>query len=406
MVHGIGDHMTPRQDPVAALLVVGCLLVACRGSDVASAPGSRAAIDTLASGRVVVRNPDVPSFSGELRLEERFRLGTLEGNGPELFGQIVALELGPEGEVYVLDGQASEVRVFGSDGTFRRSFGGQGEGPGEFDGPGGLALDAEETLWILDWGNGRYTGFEPATGQIRREVRRTIAFVMFPWPGAFEGGVRLIDVGLGAAGETALIRLDTAFVPHDTLPLPQPNPEDRIMFRRSSVVVATMPEPFASRPTWALRPHGGIVIGEGAHYRLHRIGFDRDTSMTIELDRERVSTTEAERDSALASFEEMTKGLTGASPDRRPSARSTRPAHGPLFVDDQDRTWVQSVATTAGEPAWDVFGADGRYLARLAIPGTAGRLRLAMRNDRVAVATELGGFPTVIVYDLIDDTGS
>lgn len=384
-----------------SMMAAASIVVGCGAADEAGTGHWGGTIDTLPSGRIVVHNPDVPLWQGTWTLEERVRIGSADAAGPALFGRIGGLELGPNGEIYVLDGQANEIRVFAADGSFQRAFGREGEGPGELKGAGGLALDSQGTLWVMNWGNGRYSGFDPATGHVRRETRRFMSFASFPWPGAFERGTRLVDVGLDRAGEPAIIRLDTAFVPSDTLPLPEPSSDDRILFRRGQLLVASMIEPFAPQPAWAPRPRGGIVLGEGAEYRLHRIGFDGDTSLTIELARAPAPVSAAERDSALAAFEERGRSLAGVRPDRRPRVRTTKPAHGALFVDDQDRTWVPAVLPAGAEPQWDVFGADGRYLGQVAIPDSPGFLRPVLRGNRMAVATQVDGVPTVVVYALI-----
>ncbi len=391
-----------RQDMSRLLLAGIVFLIAGCGSSAEETQGEwEGSVDTLASGRVVVHNPDVPTWLDTIRLRETVRIGSMEGEGPELFGRIAGLELGAEGEVYVLDSQASEIRVFGRDGAFLRAFGGVGEGPGELRNPAGLALDADETLWVLNWGNARYSGFDPATGEVRREVRRRVAFATFPWPGAFESGTRLVDVGLNHDGQPALLRLDTAFVPTDTLPLPAPSEEEQIFFRRGSTPVASVLEPFAPQPTWAPRPRGGVVLGEGAQYRLHRIGFDGDTSMTMELARERAPTTQAERDSALAALEEVAGALGGAAPNRRPEARGTKPAHGQLFVDDEDRTWVRSVVAAGSAPRWDVFASDGRFLGQVGIPVPPAMVLPTVRHGRMAIVTESEGYPAVVVYEIV-----
>jgi hypothetical protein len=52
------------------------------------------------------------------------------------FSRIRRVRVSATGEVYVLDGSAKEVRVFGPDGRRLRVIGGPGEGPGEFSFPG------------------------------------------------------------------------------------------------------------------------------------------------------------------------------------------------------------------------------------------------------------------------------
>jgi hypothetical protein len=391
------NHLRP---PPALLISAVSLALASAACDTSYSErhGWAGAVDTLPSGRIVVHNP--PEAQTTWTLQERFRLGSLDGTGPDVFGRISGLALGPEGQVYVLDGQASEVRIFGSDGAFQRTFGRSGEGPGELRAPGGLTVDAEGTLWVLNWGNGRYSGFDPETGDVRREVLRMASYAVLPWPGAFENGTHLMDVGLGRTGEPALLRLDTAFVPRDTLALPGPSDEDQIAFRREGRMVASIMVPFAPQPAWAPRPRGGIVVGEGDDYRLHRIDFSGDTSLTIELDREPVRVTGAERDSAIAAFEQRAASLGGATPDRRPNIRDVKPSHGTLLVDDRDHTWVRSLSPMGGPDTWDVFDAFGRFLARAIMPDPPTFLRPVARGNRMAVATQVNGFPQVVIYDL------
>ncbi len=375
----------------------------CDRAEVGSSPGDwGGTIDTLASGRVVVVNPDRPlwSLGEEWVLEELFRLGTLAEEGPELFGQVSAVSLGREGDLYVLDGQASEVRVFGPDGTYRRTLGRPGQGPGELNRPAGLALDSEGKLWVTNWGNARYTAFDASTGELHREARRLASFIAFPWPGRFDELGRLVDIGLDRNGDPAILRTDTSFVPVDTMRLPQASEEDRIMFRRDGTMVMSAMEPFAPRPGWAPRPTGGIVMGEGGEYRLHRLGFDGDTTMTVELLRDPVRVSEAERDSAMAAWAEMAEAAGRATPDRQPRVRETKPAHGALFVDDRDRIWVRS-DREGGEPAWDVMGEDGRFFGQVLVPVAPSYVTPSVRGDRLALVTQVDGVPTVVVYRIV-----
>lgn len=196
----------------------------------------------------------------------------------------------PAAELYVLDGQADEIRVFGNDGTFERAFGRKGEGPGEMKNPAGMALDATGILWVMDWGNARYDAFDPATGKATTQMLRQMRFAAFPWPGAFESGHRLLDEGLNSDGASAIIRLDRAFTLYDTLPLPQPSDDDLVWFTRGSWGMASMIHPFAPQPQRAPRPRGGIVpyldehartmlpdalLGEGITYDMARYAHQR-----------------------------------------------------------------------------------------------------------------------------------
>lgn len=385
------------------------LVVACRdGRSPATAGSWMGTVDTLESGRVVIRNDDVPlwnEYEG-LELRERFRIGTMDGDGQDVFGSIADIELGREGELYVLDSQASEIRVFGPDGEHLRTFGRAGQGPGELSRPGGMAFDSAGTLWLMNWGNARFTGFDPRTGELVGETRRLATFAMLPWPGRFDSSNRLLDVGLGADGEPVILGLDADFVPRDTLALPQPDDRHRILFRRGELSVMSAMVPFAPQPSWAAHRDGGIVVGEGEAYRFHRVSFGGDTLATIEVQRQPVPVSREERDSALSAFRETAAQAAGATPEREPRVPSTKPAHGAVFVDDEGRTWVRRTPDLGAAPSWDVIDSDGRLLGQVATPISPTYVTPSLRGNRLAIAVSIDGVPGVIVFDLVRSRGA
>lgn len=386
-------------------IVLG-FLMACENRDARPVPGSVAgeragSIDTLPSGRVLVSNPDTPLRSEAERPStvELFRLGRLDGPHPDVFGEIRDVEIGEAGEVMVLDGQASEVRVFDGEGRHQRTFGRQGQGPGELNRPAGMTLAADGSLWVMNWGNARYTAFDRSTGESVAERRRLASFTMLPWTGRFDASGALVDFGLGTgeqAGTAVILRTDTAFVPVDTLPLPVADERYRISFVQDGRMMMSTSDPFAPQPSFAATS-SGIVVGEGGAVALHRIDFTGDTVMSVTIERDPTPVTDVERDSALAAFEERVEEI-GVQPDRRPRVPSVKPAHGAIFVDDEDRTWVRRTGDPAGGAAWDVIDVAGTYLGVVEVPVRPGFVPPVFRDGRLAVVTEEEGVPTVVVY--------
>ena len=106
----------------SAVLIPPILALAGSTASCGDAPAAWAGtVDTPATGQVVVRNPRAPLWPDghEWRLAEELRVGTVAGEGPELFGRITSLAVDPAGQIYVLEGQAQEIRVFGPDGAPR-----------------------------------------------------------------------------------------------------------------------------------------------------------------------------------------------------------------------------------------------------------------------------------------------
>jgi len=380
------------------LAVAACANTA---DDGATGDGWAGSVDTLPTGRIVVRSADVPSWAPAEApsFTQSFCLGGLDGDGPDVFGEVRDIEIGPAGNVFVLDGQAEEIREFDGQGEYVRTLGRKGEGPGELNRPAGMTLGPGGELWVQNWGNARYTAFDPATGELVEERRRLAGFTSFPWPGGFDRAGRLLDMGNGASGIGAvLLRLDTAFVPRDTLPMPTGDERSRVLFRRDGQLFMSMPVPFSPQPTWAPHPGAGIVVGEGAPFRLHRIDDRGDTTMTIELERAPARVSEAERDSALAAFREVARTAgEGLTADREPDVPDTKPAHGALFVDDRERIWARRDVPEGA--AWDVFGSDGRYLGPVTIPVRPTYSTVSFRGGRLAVAVDRDGIPGFCVLE-------
>lgn len=91
-------------------------------------------------------------------------------------------------------------------------------------------------LWVMNWGNSRYSAFDPRTGESVAERRRLASFTMLPWSGRVDASGGLVDFGLssgGQGGQPVILRTDTAFVPVDTLPLPAPDERYRISFMQA-----------------------------------------------------------------------------------------------------------------------------------------------------------------------------
>jgi len=69
--------------------------------------------------------------------------------------------VGPEGDLYVLDGVHHRVVVFDAEGKFRRQFGAQGSDPGQLLFPLGIAAAPDGRIYVADSGNHRFQVFTP-----------------------------------------------------------------------------------------------------------------------------------------------------------------------------------------------------------------------------------------------------
>ncbi|HYW90367.1 MAG TPA: flippase activity-associated protein Agl23, partial [Chloroflexota bacterium] len=69
--------------------------------------------------------------------------------------------VGPGGRIYVVEGKAARVSMFNADGSFAGSFGGPGQGDGQFQEPWGIAVAPDGNAYVADTWNHRIQYFDP-----------------------------------------------------------------------------------------------------------------------------------------------------------------------------------------------------------------------------------------------------
>jgi hypothetical protein len=90
----------------------------------------------------VVRNPKEPLYKTPiLELKEELSLGGPEAESDFALDQVLDVAIDDAGSLYVLDGRSGQVKVFGASGTYLRTIGRLGQGPGEFERPMNLSLN-------------------------------------------------------------------------------------------------------------------------------------------------------------------------------------------------------------------------------------------------------------------------
>ena len=81
------------------------------------------------------------------------------GSGPGQFDQPQGVGVDALGNVYVSDTNNHRVQVFTNDGSFLAQWGSFGSGPGQFDRPMGIAVAPDGTVYVADTWNGRIQVF-------------------------------------------------------------------------------------------------------------------------------------------------------------------------------------------------------------------------------------------------------
>jgi len=225
----------------------------------------------------------------DARLEEVYRVGSIDGDDWEQFGDVRSVGFDAEGRLYVFDAQASHVIVVDADGRFVREIGEPGEGPGELRQPAAFAVMRDGTVVFADMGHRAYSIFD-ADGSFQRlvsfggggDVVRIGEIVADPrGGGVLSGGATMIamtrvaDGGkvempderpierIGLAGESeATDTVVRAWFP------PRADESPQSMSAGGMTVRVAIPQPRAFEPPLAFGPlpDGGVAYTDSSGY--------------------------------------------------------------------------------------------------------------------------------------------
>ena len=363
------------------------LAAACEQPDTNSGADDLATFFDTVSGAVHVTNTGTPP---EWRLVPVASIGprtlTDEG-GPEEFGRVSAVALGPDETVFVADTRNQEVRVFGLDGAHRRTFGRDGEGPGEF-----------RSLYSIAWVGDRLLTFDPHLGRIGEfsaqgdwlGQRRTAggitgspAFIRFFPVGPNEAfrfavgpDMGSLWVGLDGRGDTG----DT--VPMLTAPGDLPGVAGTIICEWEGgfgVYPHRGGAKFVQHPA-----SGGITYSAwGYFYRVAVTGSTGDTLRVIERTLPAEPISDEEWAAGSAEYEEARERQPNASCNPRGYSRPERQAFiDEIFVAPDGKLWVE-VIRNAGN-LWEFFDPDGRLLGSVPAVPYRDRTVPVFRGDYLA----------------------
>ncbi|HUF67468.1 MAG TPA: hypothetical protein VMM79_02365 [Longimicrobiales bacterium] len=315
-------------------------------------------------------------------------LGCTDCNGPQLFGAIQHIALDPgRGRVAIADDAAPRIRLFSLDGSFIGSAAAEGDGPGEARSVHGIWFTGAGGLLFVDTRRQQLTELDA-----ERRFVATTRLPGFPVAMAYERSRDAVVMGV----------MDFL---RNTVSIQR--------WQRGSASFTTLREsispPVADAEggpplfvTFASRPSGGFVAGEGTVYRVWSFtatGEDGAVTWSRDVQRSRRTPREiaAERDRQEAAFQRLSR--RGANPEGAPRPEIDplrRHFYGDAFAfDDKDRLWVRAGRSAGTERSvFDVFDPAGAYLGEVAVP-----VRLAQEGRTFVIQ---GDLLAVVVLDELD----
>lgn len=135
--------------------------------------------------------PERPEGSSEGELTEVFTVGVIQGETREELGEIIDLEVLPDGSFLVME-RAGRVLWFSADGEPIDAIDDRGQGPGELLEPQTMAFLAPGTLLVVDTRNNRFGYYDMSAGGFRHvRSRRSLSSLLAAAGNICQGDGRL-----------------------------------------------------------------------------------------------------------------------------------------------------------------------------------------------------------------------
>ena len=375
----------------ACLFALASLHLAC--GEISDSPGAAGPVveTEIIGDTTVVRTVSGSVWKGNATLVPEVAVGELDGPEEYLFGSVRAITVDDDHNVYVLDDQAGNVRVFDSSGTYVTTLGRKGEGPGEFQVPIGVAISNGRVL-VRDPANGRVQLFDLETWEVEEWKYTPSPYFMSTPLFTDDQGRVYVDI---SDEEIRFIVMGSDGAHIDTVLPPDAPPgfddgecalhsESETADGRWVSFGATVP--FCPRWYWTLHPTGHFLSGLSTAYR---IDLEQDSGvLRIERNHTPVAVSDGERDHhrqrilrRMRRFDADWSWDGPGIPDHKPPFRRIRAGtDGRIWVrlwtegrqvanENHDPSDPESAPYTWVEPLrYDVFEADGTYLGAVEMP--------------------------------------
>ena len=400
-------------------------MLACAAcSDGGEVPEAIAEVVDSAGVTIVTSAPGDVVYA-EMAEEPTLSFGALEGPEVFLFARIASVARDAEGNLIVADIGAGEIRVFGADGGHLRSFGGRGEGPGEFrvlvgawPSAGGRIVAADRQLGrITEYdAMGALTGTATLSGVGEMSYLTPIGLAgpeiflsrirVLAMPSGVESPVQALEeafeADMGPPEYFLRYRLDGALV--DTLTqLPGPKMSSSTSGSGGAMRIELLRVPFSPEPSATGSVHGVAVTG-GSDYEVSLFDEAGALSRIARLTEAPTIRTDEHLEGYVRSFggrerdEAEVREMT-AMYEELPLP-SSLPAYTDLRFADTGELWARRYSERGAIALrWDIFGTDGGYRGRVEIPASF-RIEEVSRGQLVGVFRDELDVQRVEVRDL------
>ena len=329
------------------------------------------------NGVLVVRNSKEPMYSGDVfSLEEDLTLGR-EEKEEYLFVRIT-LDVDEDENMYVLDSRNSNIRIYDKNGTYAKTIGKRGEGPGEMVGPIGIQITPQNEIMVNN-STRRRLPFFSLGGEYLRQVNLS-KIPMSPRLKVDQNGDFIVKCPIrGEKFKDALMKFNSDQEHIFTIAEVETNP-DGFYFR------------FISGILFDVTRVNNIVLGVNKNYELKIINPKGELIRRIFKDYDPVEVTEEEKRRMLET-DKIPSGMEVKFPKfYNPMAD--------ISVDEAGRIFVRTNEKAGAENSYfyDIFDTEGKYITRIPLKTLVNIPLVWKKNKLYSVEEDEEGFQIVKRY--------
>ncbi len=341
------------------------------------------------NGVTVIKNPKEPIYDDVVfSLEEELSIGEKEGREKYMFNRI-AIEVDDDGNLYILDNVAVEIRVFDKDGNYLYSIGQKGQGPGEMQKPSlpPFQITPQNEILVSDPPTRRIIFYSLQGDYLRQISTASIGGVLYSLIIDSKGN-SIINLGYPPVFEIKqeLKMFDSELSPLASLRTLKGEPY------QPGVIHA-----FGPSISFVLTRDNKIIWGTSNKYEFYILNSNAKVIKMIYKDYDRVEIPEKYKERIKERYRRAGRKVEIHFPKHFP-------AFNDMYINDKGRLFVQTYERVKDKEHYyyfDVFDSIGKYIAK--IPLKAGRTHqyIWKKNKLYTVEVDEEGYPFIKRYKVI-----
>jgi len=330
------------------------------------------------------KKPTAPKGAAiRLTLKEDYAVGDSEKE-EEMIAQLTFFAVDDADNLYALDIKGHCVKVFDPSGTYIRTIGSQGQGPGELNMPAGIQITPDNELMIEDVMNRRLSYFT-LSGEFIKTVsvadKTSLINLFLDKEGSAVGRELVLDEGKMF---WEIRKYDQDLEPLFTI--------DKVEFQNP--LQGKKLDPFSFIVVVQYDAAGSIYFGKADDYIIQVYNPDGTLTKRIQKKYDKVKITQEDKDKMLEEIPDMGVGINIKEMFEFPDAY---PPYESFTLTEQGWIVVKTYGKGPGEGEFflDIFDQDGKYIASFPSPANP---RLWKKDKLYSIEDTDEGFKVIKRY--------